>query len=91
MIDVDVGEGIAIPEDAVIDTGERKIVFVAHDGGHFEPREVGVGISLEGLVQVLSGLKEGESIAQTGQFLLDSESRLRAAAAGGAASAHSGH
>ena len=91
MIDVDLGEGIAIPEDAIIDTGERKIVFVAHDGGHFEPRAIEVGISLEGLVQVLSGLKEGESIAQTGQFLLDSESRLRAAAAGGAASAHSGH
>lgn len=91
MIDVGVGEGIAIPEDAIIDTGERKIVFVAHEGGHFEPRAIEVGISLEGLVQVLSGLKEGESIAQTGQFLLDSESRLRAAAAGGAASAHSGH
>ena len=91
MIDIDLGEGIAIPEDAIIDTGERKIIFVAHDGGHFEPREVEVGISLEGLVQVLSGLKEGESIAQTGQFLLDSESRLRAAAAGGATSAHSGH
>ena len=90
-IDVDLGEGIAIPEDAIIDTGERKIVFVSHDGGHFEPRAVEVGISLEGLVQVLSGLKEGESIAETGQFLLDSESRLRAAAAGGAASAHSGH
>jgi len=91
MIDVDLGEGIAIPEDAVIDTGERKIVFVAHDGGHFEPRAIETGISLEGLVQVLSGLKDGEQIAQTGQFLLDSESRLRAAAAGGAASAHSGH
>ena len=91
MIDVDLGEGIAIPEDAIIDTGERKIVFVAHDGGHFEPRDIEVGISLDGLVQVLTGLKEGESIAQTGQFLLDSESRLRAAASGGAAPAHSGH
>jgi RND family efflux transporter MFP subunit len=91
MIDVDLGEGIAIPEDAIIDTGERKIVFVAHEGGHFEPRAVETGISLEGLVQVLSGLKDGEQIAQTGQFLLDSESRLRAAAAGGAAPAHSGH
>ena len=91
MIDVDLGEGIAISEDAIIDTGDRKIVFVAHDGGQFEPRAIEVGISLEGLVQVLSGLKDGESIAQTGQFLLDSESRLRAAAAGGAAPAHSGH
>jgi Cu(I)/Ag(I) efflux system membrane fusion protein len=91
MIDVDLGEGIAIPEDAIIDTGERRIVFVGHEGGHFEPRAIETGISLQGLVQVLSGLKEGEQIAQTGQFLLDSESRLRAAAAGGAASAHAGH
>jgi Cu(I)/Ag(I) efflux system membrane fusion protein len=91
MIDVGLGEGIAIPEDAIIDTGERKIVFVAHEGGHFEPRAIEVGTSILGLVQVLSGLKAGESIAETGQFLLDSESRLRAAAAGGAAPAHSGH
>lgn len=91
MIDVDLGEGIAIPEDAIIDTGERKIVFVAHDGGHFEPRSIEVGISVEGAVQVLAGLKEGESIAETGQFLLDSESRLRAAAGGGKAPAHKGH
>jgi Cu(I)/Ag(I) efflux system membrane fusion protein len=91
MIDVDVGSGIAIPEDAIIDTGERKVVFVAHDGGHFEPRAIVTGISLKGLVQVLSGLREGESIAESGQFLLDSESRLRAAAAGGAAPVHSGH
>jgi Cu(I)/Ag(I) efflux system membrane fusion protein len=91
MIDVELGDGLAIPEDAIIDTGERRIVFVSHAGGLFEPRAIEVGISLEGLVQVLSGLKEGESIAESGQFLLDSESRLRAAAAGGGASAHSGH
>lgn len=90
MIDVDLGEGIAIPEDAIIDTGERKIVFVAHEGGRFEPRSIAVGISIEGSVQVLSGLTEGESIAETGQFLLDSESRLRAAAAGGKTPAHQG-
>jgi Cu(I)/Ag(I) efflux system membrane fusion protein len=91
MIDVDLGEGIAIPEDAIIDTGERKIVFVAHDGGHFEPRSIQLGISVQGSVQVLSGLTVGESIAETGQFLLDSESRLRAAAGGGKAPAHQGH
>jgi RND family efflux transporter MFP subunit len=91
MIDVDLGDGLAIPEDAIIDTGERQIVFVSHDGGHFEPRAVEVGVSLEGRVQILSGLQEGEFIAETGQFLLDSESRLRAAAAGGTAPVHSGH
>jgi Cu(I)/Ag(I) efflux system membrane fusion protein len=91
MIGVDVGDGIAIPEDAIIDTGERKIVFVAHQGGHFEPRAVSTGISIGGAVQVLSGLKAGEFIAEAGQFLLDSESRLRAAAASGKAPTHSGH
>jgi membrane fusion protein, copper/silver efflux system len=90
-IDVELGDGLAIPEDAIIDTGERQIVFVSHEGGHFEPRAVEVGVSLEGLVQILSGLQEGELIAETGQFLLDSESRLRAAAAGGSAPAHAGH
>ncbi|MHB8893626.1 MAG: efflux RND transporter periplasmic adaptor subunit [Candidatus Geothermincolia bacterium] len=91
QIDVDLGEGIAIPEDAIIDTGERTIVFVAHEGGHFEPRPIEVGIAIAGQVQVLSGLTAGESIAETGQFLLDSESRLRGAAAGGQAPAHQGH
>ena len=91
IIDVDLGEGIAIPEDTIIDTGERKIVFVAHAGGHFEPRSIQVGISIQGLIQVLSGLTEGESIAETGQFLLDSESRLRAATAGGQAPTHERH
>jgi Cu(I)/Ag(I) efflux system membrane fusion protein len=91
MIDIDLGEGIAIPEDTIIDTGERKIVFVAHQGGHFEPRSIQVSIAIQGSVQVLSGLSEGESIAETGQFLLDSESRLRATPAGGQAPAHEGH
>ncbi len=91
LFDLDLGEGIAIPEDAIIDTGERTIVFVAGRDGHFEPRPIEVGISSAGQVQVLSGLTEGESIAETGQFLLDSESRLRAAASGGQAPAHQGH
>ncbi len=91
QIDINLGEGIAIPEDAIIDTGERTIVFVAHKGGHFEPRPIVVGSSIAGLVQVLSGLTAGESIAETGQFLLDSESRFRGAAAGGQAPAHQGH
>jgi membrane fusion protein, copper/silver efflux system len=76
---LDLGEGLAIPNDAIINTGERKIVFVSHPGGHFEPREITLGISLGDSYQVLSGLEAGEQIAISGQFLLDSESRLRAA------------
>ncbi len=88
---VEIGEGIVVPSDAVVDTGERKIVFVAHDGGHFEPRALKLGMALDGAYQVLDGLKEGDNIAAQGQFLLDSESRIRGAAAGGGKPAHGGH
>ena len=89
-LDAEIGPGLAVPSDAIVDTGERKIVFVAHEGGHFEPRAIKVGVALEGAYQVLDGLKEGEAIASQGQFLLDSESRIRGAAKG-AAPAHGGH
>lgn len=87
---VDLGDGLTVPSDAVVDTGERKIVFVAHPGGHFEPRGLELGPALDGAYQVLSGLQNGESIAAQGQFLLDSESRIRGAVGGGKP-AHGGH
>jgi Cu(I)/Ag(I) efflux system membrane fusion protein len=87
---VDLGEGIVVPSDAVVDTGERKIVFVAHQGGHFEPRALKLGMALDGAYQVLEGLNEGDAIAAQGQFLLDSESRIRGATTGGQP-AHGGH
>jgi membrane fusion protein, copper/silver efflux system len=86
---VDLGEGVVVPSDAVVDTGERKIVFVAHGGGHFEPRPLKLGMALDGAYQVLEGLKEGDSIAAEGQFLLDSESRIGGAGTG--KPAHGGH
>lgn len=73
-------KALAIPLEAVIDSGVRKLVFVARDKGKFEPREVELGIEAENYeVQVLSGLSEGEKIVVSGQFMLDSESRLREA------------
>ena len=71
---------LVIPQEAVIDSGVRKIVFVALGKGKFQPREVELG--LEGNhyeVQVLSGLSEGERVVISGQFMLDSESRLKEA------------
>jgi Cu(I)/Ag(I) efflux system membrane fusion protein/cobalt-zinc-cadmium efflux system membrane fusion protein len=69
-----------IPREAVIDTGERQVAFVATSGGHFEPRRVEMGARTgDGLVQVLSGLSAGEAVVTSGQFLLDSESRLKEA------------
>jgi multidrug efflux pump subunit AcrA (membrane-fusion protein) len=64
----------------VLRSGERNTVFIALDGGKFEPREVKLGARGEGNVyQVLSGLREGERVVTSGQFLLDSESQLREA------------
>jgi membrane fusion protein, copper/silver efflux system len=69
-----------IPREAVIDTGTRQIAFVTTGGGKFEPRLVKLGISgRDGLVQVLSGLAPNEQVVTSGQFLLDSESRLKEA------------
>jgi len=73
-------ESLIIPQEAVIDTGVRQIVFVAVGKGKFRPREVQIG--LEGNdydYQVLAGLEEGEEIVLSAQFMLDSESRLQEA------------
>lgn len=76
------GERLSIPEDAVIDTGERRIVFVVHEGRHFEPREVKLGLKAGDYYEVLSGLEEGDQIVTSAQFLIDSESRLKVAMQG---------
>ena len=67
---------LSIPEEAVLDSGARKIVFIDKGDGHFEAKEVKLGPKMEGFYQVTSGLKEGEKIAASSAFLLDSESRL---------------
>ncbi|MFL5343614.1 MAG: efflux RND transporter periplasmic adaptor subunit [Hyalangium sp.] len=71
-------EGLTVPTEAVIDTGEHRYVFVEVKAGRFEPRAVQVGVRAGGRVQVLSGLTEGERVAASGNFFIDSESRLRA-------------
>ena len=74
------GDSLVIPQEAVIDSGVRKVVFVALGKGKFQPREVKLG--LEGNnneFQVLEGLRENEQIVISAQFMLDSESRLREA------------
>ena len=74
------GESLAIPQEAVIDSGTRRVVFVSRGKGKFEPRDVQLGVECDNFeVQVLDGLTEGEKIVVSGQFMLDSESRLREA------------
>ncbi len=72
---------IVIPSEAVLRTGSRNAVFVVRGPGRYEPRDVKLGISSEGLVQILDGVKEGEEVVTSAQFLIDSESKLREAAA----------
>lgn len=74
-------EGLRIPEDAVINSGMRKVVFVSLGGGKLEPREVVLGESDRINVEVVSGLTEGENVVVRANFLIDSESRLRASLA----------
>jgi len=82
---VGMGSGLAVPEEAIIDTGERKIVFVALGEGRFVPRDLVLGPKIDRFYTVLSGLAEGDSVATSAQFLLDSESRIKAAGGGGMA------
>lgn len=73
-------DALMVPREAVIDTGLRQLSFVSLGDGHFEPREVKLGSAAEaGQVEVLEGLREGEMVVVSGQFLLDAESRLREA------------
>jgi len=73
---------LAVPESAVISTGERSVVFVSKGEGTFEPREITAGVKAHGFWEVKSGLTEGEKVATGANFLLDSESKLRAAIEG---------
>lgn len=72
-------EAVVVPDQAIIRTGERTIAVMSLGGGYFDPREVKLGVSSDGLVQVLDGIKEGEKIVISSQFLIDSESNLKAA------------
>jgi membrane fusion protein, copper/silver efflux system len=74
-------EGLWVPLDAVIDSGTDKVVFVAGDGGKFEPRKVQLGAADEARVEVTTGLALGERVVTRANFLVDSESRLRASLA----------
>ena len=97
------GTGLIVPESAVVQTGNRSIVFVDAGDGRYEPREVELGPKVEGGVQVIRGLEDAESVVVSANFLLDSESSLKAAlgavrplrdvpsAAAPAGEAHAGH
>jgi multidrug efflux pump subunit AcrA (membrane-fusion protein) len=96
-IHIDLNDAILIPRQALLDTGTAKIVFVEESPGSYVPRSVQTGFEGDGRIAVTSGLNEGERIVVSGNFLLDSESRLKAAIEGTggpaqtSANAHAGH
>jgi membrane fusion protein, copper/silver efflux system len=87
-------EGLRVPADAVIHSGTQNVVFVALPNGKFQPREVRLGAGDARVVEVVAGLEEGDGVVTRANFLVDSESRLRASLAAlssGATPASAGH
>jgi RND family efflux transporter MFP subunit len=82
---------IAVPEQAIIPAGPRRVAIVALTGGSFEPRDVTVGRSADGYLEILEGLQEGEQLVISSQFLIDSASNLRSAISAMSGMSHGGH
>jgi Cu(I)/Ag(I) efflux system membrane fusion protein len=82
VIHVPSGRKLAVPESAVVDTGTRQLVYVEKSPGEFEPRAVTLGKKAEGFYEVISGVEEGERVVTSANFLIDSESKLKAAIQG---------
>ncbi|OGR86858.1 MAG: hypothetical protein A3A86_08385 [Elusimicrobia bacterium RIFCSPLOWO2_01_FULL_60_11] len=77
VIRVDLGEKLAVPKEAVLDSGTRKILFVEETPGRYAPREIQVGREAEGHYEIIAGLKAGEKVVVSANFFIDSESRLK--------------
>jgi membrane fusion protein, copper/silver efflux system len=76
-VQINLGQKLAVPEDAVIDTGLRQIAYVDKGNGYFEPREVRIGVRADKMVEVTAGLKAGDKVAAAANFLIDSEAKLK--------------
>jgi Cu(I)/Ag(I) efflux system membrane fusion protein len=76
-IRVSLGKKLVIPESAVIDTGKSQVVYVDKGEGAFEPREVELGLKADGAVEVLRGIKAGEKVVSSANFLIDSEAQFK--------------
>lgn len=76
---VDVGTRLAIPQEAIIESGQKQVVFLHRGGGRLEPRLIKTGVRTGEWTEVLEGLKGGDHIVTSANFLIDSESRLKSA------------
>lgn len=79
---IPLGTRLAIPREAILESGERQVIFIHHGGGKLEWRNVKLGVQAGDWVEVTEGLKEGDHIVTSANFLIDSESQLKAAVGG---------
>lgn len=77
-LQADLGTKLAIPQEAVIESGQKQVVFLHHGGGRLEPRLIQTGAKTGAWYEVIEGLKEGDHVVTSANFLIDSESRLKA-------------
>lgn len=84
------GRRLVVPQTAVLNSGDRQVVFVDRGKGYFEPREVKLGGRSDGRVEIVSGLERGERIVISGNFLIDSESQLKTALGGSSSGSPNG-
>jgi len=77
LLRMSLGKRLVVPEEAVLDTGVRQVVYVDKGEDMFEPREVMTGIKSDGMVEITRGLKAGEKVASAANFLIDSEAQLK--------------
>ncbi len=92
VLDVDLGERLAVPDSAVVYTGPRRLVFVDLGEGRLRPTEVELGVHAGGFYEIVDGLNEGDRVVTSGNFLIAAESRIRSAIEyWGSGAAHGGH
>lgn len=92
-LNISYGSRLVVPQEAVLDSGSEQLVYVALAGGYFEPRKIQIGAKVDDKYVVLNGLQAGERIVTSGNFLIDSESKLKSATSGMGMPGmdHSGH
>jgi len=85
---IPLGTKLVVPRDAILESGERQLLFIHHGGGQLEWRTITLGAKTGDWVEVKEGLKEGDHVVTGANFLIDSESQLRAAVGGMAGMKH---
>jgi len=88
---IDLGEKLTVPEGAVIDTGIRQVAFIDKSSGYFEPRAEKLGVKVDDHYEVIEGLKPGDRVVTSANFLIDSESSFKEAVGGMAGMDHGSH